>query len=207
MSTFIILLFVAFFLGSIPTGYLVGRALGIDIRKEGSGNTGATNAGRVLGKKAGVITLVADIAKGLLASSLPLIFSIGQLEWSTITDTDMGGIQSIYGLFAILGHCYSPFLNFKGGKGVATSLGVYLGINSLATLIMIVIFALVVKTTRFVSLSSIIAAISLPVLLFLEVGGVEHGMTRLIALVVAFLVVKRHKENISRLLAGEESKL
>ena len=207
MGGFLILILVSFLLGSIPSGYLVGKYYGRDIRAEGSGNTGATNTARVLGKKAGITTLIVDVLKGAIATLLPLIFDIGQLQWTEVGAAEFRGFQAIFGFSAILGHCYSPFLKFKGGKGVATSLGVFLIIDWVAILLVIGIFIGVVKYSRYVSLASIVAAISLPVLMTLGIGLEQHGLTKMLAIFTAYIILRRHGENISRLIAGKETKI
>ena len=141
---------ISFLIGSIPIGYLIARIHGIDVRKIGSGNTGATNVARAVGKKSGIQTLLSDIAKGVLGCwAIPHL--LGGAESAALVAT--------HGFAAILGHCYSPFLRFRGGKGVATSLGVFIVLSPLATVAAVVGFAAVFTTTKFVSLASIVAFI------------------------------------------------
>jgi len=211
MGTLLLNVLLAFFIGSLPTGYLLGRLQGKDIRKEGSGNTGATNAARVLGKKAGILTLVIDIAKGVLGTFVPLIIPFGQLRWSSIAVSDTSDLMAIFGFITICGHCFSPFLKFKGGKGVATGLGVFIALQWLIALISVLIFALVFSASRIVSLASILATASIPIALVLglgdEVWGSQPnhgGITRLVSFLVAWLIISRHKENIGRLWKGKE---
>ncbi len=191
----LILVLFSFLIGSLPTGYLVGKAYGLDIRLHGSGNTGATNALRTLGKKAGVITLIGDIAKGIAAVHLSL------------TSEDLISLGALFGFAAILGHCYSPFLKFNGGKGVATSLGVFLATVPIGTIFSTIVFIIVVKITKYVSLGSILAAATLASYALMT-ENITFSNIKLVALLAAsFLIIYRHKANISRLLSGNELKI
>src|SRR3972149_7896127 len=143
----------AYLVGSVPTGCLMGTWMGVDVRAEGSGNIGATNVARVIGKRQGIMTLVADVAKGFLP-----VFAAFQLGFAPAA--------ALVGTAAFLGHLYPVFLKFQGGKGVATALGVFVGLAPLATLVLIVIFAAVALTSRIVSLSSMVAALAAPVTLW-----------------------------------------
>ena len=202
MNFIAILGVVAFAIGSIPSGYILGRIQGVDIRKHGSGNVGATNAGRVLGKRAGVTVLLLDVFKAMLAASLYRICGNG--ESSALV---AGAEPAVLGTIALLGHCYSPFLHFRGGKGVACGLGAFLiaapTAAALATLVFLAFFLL----TKIVSLASIAAAISLPLSLivgdFLGIQSIP-ALTQLAALVSAGVVLFRHQTNIARLRAGTE---
>jgi glycerol-3-phosphate acyltransferase PlsY len=181
----------AYLIGSIPTGLLLGKAYGIDVRNEGSGNIGATNLYRTVGRKVGIITLIGDCLKGLLPvllvsySSLPHEFA----AW--------------VGLAAFCGHVYSVFLKFKGGKGVATALGVFLALAPLAVAIAIALFAVLMFMWRYVSLGSISAAAAMPLAVFF-LGG--NSTVTGVTLVIAAIVIFRHRENIGRLMAGTENK-
>lgn len=179
--------------GSVPTGLWLGLWFrGIDIRRHGSRNIGATNALRVLGKTYGAAALAVDILKGLLA--VVLIARLSPWEYAPL----------ICGLAAIVGHVTSPFVGFRGGKGVATAAGVFLGLAPLATLVAAAVFAGVVAATRMVSAASLSAAVALVVSVwFFEADPVLRG----IAFVVAVLVVVRHRSNIQRILQGTESRL
>jgi glycerol-3-phosphate acyltransferase PlsY len=188
-------LLACYLLGSIPTGYLAGRALrGIDIRSVGSGNMGATNVLRVLGKGPGAFVLAVDIAKGAAAVALlPGPFA-------------SAGFWPLAGAVAVvLGHNYTCFLKFKGGKGVATSAGACLGLAPWATLGIVLIFVLLVALTRMVSVGSLVAATALPVLVWYDHSS-GPGVIWL-ALVLALFVWVRHIPNIKRILAGTENKL
>jgi glycerol-3-phosphate acyltransferase PlsY len=181
----------AYLLGSIPTGLLLGKACGIDVRKEGSGNIGATNLYRTVGRKVGVMTLVGDCLKGMLPvlavkySSLPIEYA----AW--------------VGLAAFCGHVFSVFLKFKGGKGVATALGVFLALSPLAVAVALGVFAVLMLVWRYVSLGSIGAAAVMPIAVWALGGGRVMGV---VTMIVAVIVIFRHTENIRRLAAGTENK-
>jgi acyl phosphate:glycerol-3-phosphate acyltransferase len=178
-----------YLLGSVPTGYILGRLAGVDVRTAGSGNVGATNVARVAGKRVGILTLIADTAKGLI----PVIVA-RELEFSLLT-------VAAVGLAAFFGHLYPIFLKFRGGKGVATAFGVFLGLAPLATVILIVVFAIVMASARIVSLGSIATALASPVVLwFCDYSVILVGMATLIAA----LIIIRHSTNIQRLRAGTE---
>ena len=181
----------AYLLGSIPTGLLLGKLYGIDVRNEGSGNIGATNLYRTVGRKVGIITLVGDCLKGMLP--VLLAWKLGLLE----------PMQAWVGLAAFCGHVFSVFLLFKGGKGVATALGVFLALAPLAVLGALAVFILLVAVWRYISLGSIMAAAVMPLIIFFR----PHSPQLLIATVlIAAVVIIKHHSNISRLMAGTESK-
>lgn len=187
-----LLLAAAYFIGAIPTSYLVARAVrGIDLREHGSGNLGATNAFRVLGWRAAMPIFIVDIAKGFLPVFLfPDIDGTGSLSWALA-----------YGAAAIIGHVFSIYVGFRGGKGVATGAGVFLALAPAAVLIDLVIWSVLVFSTGFVSLGSIVAAALLPVLVALT-GAPLPVLALSIAL--ALFVVIAHRSNMVRLMRGEE---
>ncbi|HBA88655.1 MAG TPA: acyl-phosphate glycerol 3-phosphate acyltransferase [Geobacter sp.] len=185
------LLICAYLLGSVPTGLLLARSMGVNIRETGSGNIGATNVYRTMGRKVGILTLIGDCLKGLIPVLVAKSLALPPVWIAAI------------GLAAFLGHVYTVFLGFKGGKGVATALGVFLGTSWLAVLFGVVIFAVVLYKWRYVSLASITAAALIPVLVWLVQGGPELIV---MSLAIAALVIFRHHENIARLRAGTESK-
>lgn len=198
--------FLAFILGSVPTGLLLGKFKGIDVRSVGSGNIGATNVKRALGKKAGAITLVLDALKGILAVSLiPAAFNslsgINQLPGNSL---EQELLASLPGFFVVLGHCYSLFLKFNGGKGVATSLGVFLILVPLPTAIAAVIFLLVVKVKKYVALGSLVAAIAILTAVVLNIGESYDNALKITVAAVVTIVIFRHTENIKRLISGNE---
>jgi acyl phosphate:glycerol-3-phosphate acyltransferase len=187
----LILVVCSYFIGSIPTGLLLARACGVDIRAAGSGNIGATNVYRTLGRSVGVLTLVGDCLKGLVPVLVAKHLGLAD-QW-----------VAAVGLAAFLGHVYTIFLGFKGGKGVATALGVFLAVSPLAVLVAAGIFAALVWKWRYVSLGSITAAAAMPVLVaLLERKSLLVGMSVLIAA----LVVYKHRENIRRLRDGTENR-
>lgn len=192
-----IYLLVSFILGGIPTGYLAGRLIKkIDIREHGSGNMGATNVFRTLGKGPGLAVLAIDIFKGFAAVSLlSILFHVDHQGWK------MGA-----GLAAVLGHNYTPFLRFKGGKGVATSAGIMLGLAPAATGGILVLFILVLLLSRMISVSSLSAATALPMLTwYFNETGMNHSVFYLTLILAVFIWV-RHKDNIKRIVAGTENK-
>jgi acyl phosphate:glycerol-3-phosphate acyltransferase len=209
---FIILIIASYLLGSIPFGLLIARSHGIDLRKVGSGNIGATNVSRALGKKWAYICFSLDLAKGLL----PMLLATA---WHLVDkDISLGqlGLWLAVGCAAILGHVFPIYLRFKGGKGVATSLGVVLGLWPYYTLSGVIAFAIWVIALmiwRYVSLASILAALTFPVTLTVLISLIpEWQFSNLWPLYVAaiglpLLVIARHAENIKRLLEGSESKI
>ncbi len=189
---------ISYLLGSIPTGYLVARAKGVDIRKTGSGNIGATNVFRILGKTAGIIVLSSDAIKGACAVlGAPIAARL-------ISGANAGWFPLLAGMSAILGHNYTCWLRFKGGKGIATSAGVMGALVPLALAIVLSIWGLVFGISRYVSLASICAAIALPIATALTTHG-DITLTGLTA-IIGGLAVWRHKVNIQRLLAGTENR-
>ena len=190
--TFFCLIILSYFFGAIPSGVWIGKTFkNIDVRDYGSKNSGATNSYRVLGAKLGIAVLIMDVLKGFIPLYIASKFN---LEYNDLV---------ILGLVAILAHTFSCFISFKGGKGVATSLGVFLFLAPVITLILLVIFILVVYFTKYISLGSITAAFLLPIFTFFT-----HRDTYLFTLsvVIAIFVIYRHKTNISRLLSGTENK-
>lgn len=203
METTIIvsLLIGAYLLGSIPTAVWWGkRYFGIDVREFGSGNAGATNTFRVLGKKAGIPVLIIDILKGslavLLAHFSPFVFDTNQF-----VNLELG-----LGIAALVGHVFPIFAGFRGGKGVATILGVVICLTPITSLFVLLVFLTVLISTKYVSLSSMIGGLSFP--FFLNVVLKNQNETLLIfSLFVAALLIITHKKNISRLLKRQESKV
>jgi acyl phosphate:glycerol-3-phosphate acyltransferase len=193
---------IAYLIGSFPTGYLVGRLRGIDVRNVGSGNVGATNVTRVLGKQFGYPVFMVDFFKGLGALLLAVAVAHRFQVDSVVSDlcAAMGGI------FAVVGHSCPVWLGFKGGKGVATSLGVMFGISWIAALIMCAVWIVVFKATRYVSVASIAAAIALPVAMMTQLFLHELRSPVLVyfSLCLAAIVVLRHRSNLSRLINGTE---
>jgi len=215
----------AYLLGSIPFGFLAAKAKGIDIRAVGSGNIGATNAMRVLGKPAGVCVLLLDVLKGFAACFL------GKLIVSYFAPK-MGGYDTyvkpydlsvqfflfvhdpremvkytpiIAGIFAVLGHNYTCWLKFKGGKGIATTAGVFLALAPWALLVALVVFILAVVVTKYVSVGSIAAAIALPATVWIM--SPQNLFLCIVTTALGLLAIYKHKSNIQRLMAGTENQL
>lgn len=196
---------VAYFLGSIPWGYLAGWIQGIDLRKEGSGNTGATNALRVLGKKWGYTVFALDALKGWLAVMVAFFIAI---RFSQSSQTEIISAGVVAAIFAVIGHSYPVWLRFQGGKGIATSAGIMLALFPWPVFASgLVVWIVLFYSTRFVSIASLGAAVALPtssaVLWWL---GDCDAIRTTIALAMCVLAVWRHKSNISRLVAGTEKR-
>jgi len=182
----------AYLLGSISVGLLLAKMKGTDPRAVGSGNIGATNVMRAAGKTTGALTLVGDALKGFLP--VAVAFFIGESKL----------IVAAVGLAAFLGHLFPIFLKFKGGKGVATALGVYLGLNPFAVLIAVIIFVFVLLKWRFVSLGSLIGVAVMPFLLYVLNAP---GQYIYLVLIIGTLIFIKHKDNIRRLITGTESRI
>ncbi len=201
--SYIITAIAAYLLGSIPTGYLVAKAKGIDIRSVGSGNIGATNVFRILGKGAGTLVLLTDALKGFLACTL-VVFLVRKY---ILADAGFPGkeiLAVVAGVAAILGHNYTCWLKFKGGKGIATTAGVLVALVPWALLIVLGIWILVFVTSRYVSLASIAAAFCLPfVVWFLHSSQLMSFITAILGL----LAIYKHKANIQRLLNRTENRV
>ena len=199
MATYIIVSIIAYLLGSISFSVIFSKKLaGFDVREKGSGNAGTTNVLRTVGKKAAALTLLCDCLKGVFA--VLVAFIAGKI----VKDTD----SSLLVQFVVLGHTFPVFFKFKGGKGVATSLGVLLITNWQIGLICLVFALILMALTRFVSLGSIAAAILFPVLtVFIHENYLVPGNYVIFAIIMAVLVVFNHRSNVKRLLEGKENKL
>ncbi|HMN32966.1 MAG TPA: glycerol-3-phosphate 1-O-acyltransferase PlsY [Chitinophagaceae bacterium] len=198
----IILIILAYLLGSIPSAVWISKYFfDIDIRDYGSGNAGATNTFRVLGKKAGSFVFAIDMLKGFLAVDLAYFISRYQMDSMALTN-----FQVILGLAAVIGHIFPIWANFKGGKGIATLFGMILAIQPIVAVCLIIVFMLMLLVTRYVSLSSIAASIAFPVMIFFIFREPEL-MYRIFALACAILVILTHHKNINRLLNGSENKI
>ncbi|WP_187264482.1 glycerol-3-phosphate 1-O-acyltransferase PlsY [Pontibacter beigongshangensis] len=200
---FFVLFVAAYLIGAICTAVWLGKAYyGIDIRQHGSGNSGATNTFRVLGKKPGVIVMLIDIFKGWAAASLANFLIL----FNAIEADQLITFKLILGGLAVLGHIFPVYERFKGGKGVATLLGMMLAVQPEVALVCIVIFMVVLFTSKYVSLGSMIAALAFPVLLLLPRFNPENPVLIVFGFVLFAVVVLTHRKNINRLLQGEESK-
>ena len=214
---YIVVAVAAYLLGSIPTGFLVGKARGIDIRTAGSGNIGATNTMRVLGKPAGIFVMLMDALKGGMAVLLGAFICVyfyphAKVELDLHADSSgdpwhaypIERFQIIAGICAVLGHNYTCWLKFKGGKGIATTAGVYLALAPEALGIALAVFILAILVTRYVSVGSIVAAIALPVAVWFTK---ESLILRIVTIALCALAIYKHKSNIQRLMAGTENRL
>lgn len=202
MLAYTIIVVAAYFLGSIPTGYLVAQAKGVDIRKVGSGNIGATNVFRILGKPAGVLVLVIDGLKGYAASAWLCDALLPPLG---VAAGDAESYRILAGIAAVLGHNYTCWLKFKGGKGIATSAGVYFALAPLAAGIAVAAFLLALLLTRYVSIGSIAASVALPTAVWcLPNNNLFLGI---VTTVLGLMAIYKHRSNIKRLMAGTESRL
>ena len=188
MTAFFCIL-IAYLVGSIPSGLVLSRGSGIDIRTQGSGNIGATNVARLLGKKLGALTLLCDIAKGFL----PI--------WLAARFLEPGPALALVGAASVLGHMFPVYLRFRGGKGVATALGLFLYLAPWAVVLALALFLAVVRLTGFVSAGSLAASAALP-LLVPKLGGASWQVA--LALFVAVMIWIKHRANIRRLLNGTE---
>ena len=203
MWAYILVSVVAYLLGSISFSVIISKKMaGFDVREKGSGNAGSTNVLRTVGKKAAALTLLCDLLKGVV--SVLVAFVIGKI----VKDLNNSLLVQLAGIFAVLGHTFPIFFKFKGGKGVATSLGILLITNWQIGLICLVFALVIMALTRFVSLGSILAAILYPVLtVFIHTNYLVSGNYIIFGVVLAFLVVFNHRTNVQRLLAGKENKL
>lgn len=217
---------VAFLIGSIPFGVLIARTKGIDIRSHGSGNIGATNVFRIVGKRFGILCFILDALKGFIPTLLgvSLIRYVGQDELMIIrplvsyaylfpssSQAIAQSLQVVVGLCSILGHNYSPWVGFRGGKGIATSAGVLIALMPAAVMILVLVWIVVFALTRYVSIASVITAASLPVLTLW--GSWYHGKIAdqtwnrplfVFSVIIALLAVWKHRTNLKRLRDGTE---
>lgn len=199
----------SYLIGSVSSAVIISKLMsGKDIREEGSGNAGATNMLRVHGKGAGALTLVCDILKGVIAILLSMLFNMW-LKSAAPESIFIGNLAYIAGFFAVLGHDFPVFFKFRGGKGVATSLGVVLMLNWKIGLIVLALALIIMIVSRYVSLGSITAAVSYPILVIGFMVGREKWNVFYIlsAVLMALVLILKHHANISRLLKGEENKL
>ena len=194
MFKLILLFFFSYFLGSIPFALLVGLPQGVDPRKEGSKNPGATNIARLLGKKWGIITFLGDSLKGVLALFIAFLF-LDKFPYPK--ELILAGVA----FFSVLGHLFSIFLKFKGGKGVATTIGVFLILTPKAMLLCLGIFFIAVFLSNYVSVGSLLATALLPLNIFILRYPSEYIIC---SLLLSILIWIKHKDNIKRLLKGEE---
>lgn len=192
MWTYLVLIIVSYLIGSVPSGLIVGKLFyKTDIRDHGSGNLGGTNTFRVLGKKAGIAVTLADVLKGTLAVTLPIIFNLPEIN------------PLILGIFAVIGHMYPVFANFRGGKAVATSGGLFLGINPLVFLIVLLYFLITLLITKYVSLSSMITGI---IGIITTIIMQEYELL-IVSVILSIFIFYRHRANIKRIINKTEPKI
>jgi acyl phosphate:glycerol-3-phosphate acyltransferase len=198
----IIAFMLAYLLGSIPAAVWIGKAFhGIDVREHGSGNAGTANVIRVLGWKTATPVLLIDVAKGWLATMLPVFLNLADRDSALITN-----LQILAGVTAIIGHIFPLFAGFRGGKGVATVFGVLLALKFLLTLSCFGVFLAVVLSTGIISISSMAAGVAFPILLF-TLFDTPSLIFKIFSVIVAIALLFTHRKNIKRLLNGEESKI
>lgn len=188
-------LLASYIVGSVPFGFITGRLLGVDVRRRGSGNVGATNVLRLMGPTAAVPVLLLDAAKGVAAVYLGRTLATG---------VDPAWAGTLAGMAAIIGHNWSVFLGFKGGKGVATSAGAALMLIPRHVLLGLVVFVAVVAVTRYVSLGSLLGAVATAIYVLVAPAAAAH---KVLGVAAALFILVRHRSNIRRLLAGQESRL
>jgi len=202
MIDFLIYGSIAYLFGSIPTAVWIGKAkYGIDVREHGSKNAGATNTFRVLGKRPGIVVLAIDILKGFTAVILPFLLGVG--EWG---NEHLVHVQLVCALIAVLGHVLPIFARFKGGKGVATSLGVIIGVQPPAAGLCLLLFLVVFIVTNFVSLGAISAAVAFPLIVVFIFHGSDPWLITF-CVVLSLAVIYAHRKNIGRLIRGEENRM
>jgi glycerol-3-phosphate acyltransferase PlsY len=204
VALLIISIVAAYLLGSIPSSVWYGIGyFGIDVRKQGSGNAGATNTFRVLGKRAGTVVMLIDVLKGWTATCLAsMLFYMNE-----IGETELLVYKILFGIIAIIGHIFPVFVNFKGGKGIATLLGMVLAIHPELASVCITIFILTLIASQYVSLSSILATLAFPVLSWTGAFGHPEPLLIVFGFVMFVLVVFTHQKNIVRLLNGNENRV
>ena len=198
----VVVFVLAYLLGSIPAAVWIGKSFhNIDVRDHGSGNAGTTNVIRVLGWKTGIPVLLIDVAKGWLASMLPVFFNLADEGSGLITN-----LQILAGVTAIIGHIFPVFAGFRGGKGVATVFGVLFALQPLLTISCLFVFFIVIMLTGIVSVSSMSAGVSFPILLLVFFNPTSV-IFEIFSVLVAIALIVTHRKNIGRLLRGEEKKL
>lgn len=202
MLIFVAVAVLSYLMGSIPSGYLASRIAGIDIRKVGSGNIGATNVTRTLGRRYGYPVFLVDFAKGALAVWVSILLT--RRAEPKLTSTEIYGVFAA--VFCVLGHVFPVWLGFKGGKGVATSAGTLFGLMPLAALIGLAVWVVVFELTRYVSVASITAAMVLPIAVFALTYANQSNSLALFyfSLCLAAVVILRHRSNLFRLARGTE---
>jgi glycerol-3-phosphate acyltransferase PlsY len=197
-----VLALISYLLGSIPAGYLAGRIAGVDVRKAGSGNIGATNVVRVLGKRYGYPVFAIDFLKGAAAVMMSILIAKDIALWPTLEEL----VGVVAGVACVLGHAFPIWLKFKGGKGVATSLGVIFGLMPIAAIVVILVWAITFELSRYVSIASIVAALALPITVALisRLKQTDHHVVFYFSICLTVVIIFRHRSNLSRLMRGTE---
>jgi glycerol-3-phosphate acyltransferase PlsY len=200
---FLSIALLSYLIGSIPSGYLAGRIAGIDIRKRGSGNIGATNVTRELGKRYGYPVFLADFTKGFATVAIAAL--VGK-QYNLANSSEL--LQLVAAIFCVIGNTFPVWLRFKGGKGVATSAGALFGLTPLATMVAVVVWVTVFEITRYVSVASIVAALALPltVLVLTELNPAHGFLLFYFSICLAAIVLLRHRSNVLRLIRGTEQR-
>ncbi len=214
MINLLVVVILSYLAGSIPSSIIVSKLVkGIDIRELGSGNAGGTNVFRVLGWKWGVLVIILDALKGALAVIVIARLYLDSFPFTNVTPfDDFTLVQIICGISAVIGHIWTVFAGFRGGKGIATALGFLITLITIDMLLALVVFTLTVTISRYISLGSILAAVSIPLILIIRenIFGVDiPGYNTLLPFIIALvlLVIYTHRKNIDRLLKGSESKI
>jgi glycerol-3-phosphate acyltransferase PlsY len=214
MINLLIVVVLSYLAGSIPNSIIISKLVkGIDIREHGSGNAGGTNVFRVLGWKWGVLVIILDALKGALAVIIIARLYLDSFPFTNVTPfDDFTLVQIICGISAVIGHIWTVFAGFRGGKGIATALGFLITLITVDMLLALVVFTLTVTISRYISLGSILAAVSIPLILIIRenIFGVDiPGYNTLLPFIIALvlLVIYTHRKNIDRLLKGSESKI
>jgi len=206
MIEFFLKLIIAYILGSIPSSIIAGKLNGIDIREHGSGNAGGTNTFRVLGWKAGLIVTLFDMFKGYFATVYVVSFSFGFSPLDLSAEVQ----QICIGFASIIGHIWTVFARFRGGKGVATAAGMMIGLYPEAMGLGILVFALTLYITRYVSLSSMLSASSVPIFLYFSpslFGKIPSELFLIFSMIIALLIIFTHRSNVLRLINGTENRV
>jgi glycerol-3-phosphate acyltransferase PlsY len=214
MYILLAVILLSYLVGSIPTAIIVSKlVMGEDIRKFGSGNAGGTNVFRVVGKRYGILVILLDALKGALAVIVVARLFYGSIPFENITPfDDFTLVQIIAGVSAVIGHIWTVFAGFKGGKGIATALGMLLSIVTVDMLLAVGVFVIVVYFSRYISLGSIIAAVSVPLIMIIRENvfnvNIQGYHTLLpFSIALSFLIIYTHRQNINRLVAGNESRI
>ncbi|MGE5796432.1 MAG: glycerol-3-phosphate 1-O-acyltransferase PlsY [Ignavibacteria bacterium] len=215
MLIFSLIIVLSYLIGSIPNSIIISRAVkGIDIREYGSGNAGGTNVMRVLGWKHGLLVILLDALKGVVVVVfVARLFYYGEMPFKNATPfDDFTFVQFIAGIFAVIGHVWTVFAGFKGGKGIATAMGMLIMVATIDILIAMGVFTLVVLISRYVSLGSIIGAITVPLALIIRENVFNshihnYGTLLPFVIILSVLVVYTHRKNLIRILSGKENKL